>query len=285
MNVMTFRPALAALLVLTSLAASAAEVTPAATGQNVQASTGKMAEDYLVAHPGKLGEAISAYLVEHPEFLVAASENLHQRQQAAQMQAMVKLALEHQDALLNADSPSVGPKSARAAVVMFFDYQCVYCSKVAPVVSSLMKANPDVRFVFKEFPIFAQRWPVSGQAARTGLKVWEEKGAEAYITYHNALYATGHMEGQLTAEDVHKAAAPYLSAATLKALDTRVDNSPEETVLADVRHLAGQMHFTGTPAFVIMPQADSPAAAKVTVLPGATTQETLQGAITKAKGQ
>lgn len=281
MKVMIFRPALAALLVLTSLAASAAGGTPAATGQDV----GKMAEDYLVAHPEKLGEAISTYLAEHPEFLVAAGENLRQRQQMAQMQAMAQLALQHQDALLNADSPSVGPKDARAAVVMFFDYQCAYCSKVAPVVESLMKANPDVRFVFKEFPIFAQRWPVSGLAARTGLKVWQEKGAEAYITYHNALYATGHMEGQLTAEDVHKAAAPYLSAATLKALDTSTDNSPEAAALADVRAQAQQMHFTGTPAFVVMPQADGPAAEKVTVLPGATTQETLQSAIAKAKGQ
>lgn len=285
MKVMTFRPALAALLVLTSLAASAAEATPAAAGQDAKTQAGKIAEDYLVAHPEKLGEAIATYLAEHPEFLVAAGENLHQRQQQAQMQAMTQLALQHQDALLSADSPSVGPKDAKAAVVMFFDYQCAYCSKVAPEVEALMKANPDVRFVFKEFPIFAQRWPVSGLAARTGLKVWQTKGAEAYITYHNALFATGHMEGKLTADDVHKAASPYLSADMLKALDNDKGNSPEAAALADIRTLAQQMHFTGTPAFVIMPQADKPAAGTVTALPGAASQETLQSAIARATGQ
>ncbi|HGA2239833.1 TPA: hypothetical protein ACIRVD_001436 [Enterobacter roggenkampii] len=44
---------------------------------------GKIAEDYFTAHPEKMGEAISIYLANHPEFLVAASENLRQSQQAA----------------------------------------------------------------------------------------------------------------------------------------------------------------------------------------------------------
>ncbi|MEE9658359.1 hypothetical protein [Enterobacter cloacae complex sp. CARB60] len=44
---------------------------------------GKIAEDYFTAHPEKMGEAISIYLANHLEFLVAASENLRQNQQAA----------------------------------------------------------------------------------------------------------------------------------------------------------------------------------------------------------
>ena len=44
---------------------------------------GKIAEDYFTAHPEKMGEAISIYLANHPEFLVDASENLRQSQQAA----------------------------------------------------------------------------------------------------------------------------------------------------------------------------------------------------------
>ena len=44
---------------------------------------GTIAEDYFIAHPEKMGEAISIYLANHPEFLVAASENLRQSQQAA----------------------------------------------------------------------------------------------------------------------------------------------------------------------------------------------------------
>jgi hypothetical protein len=45
------------------------------------------------------------------------------------------------------------------------------------------------------------------QAAQQGLTVWQRKGPQAYVTYHNAIYATGHNEGKLTAEDIHGAAS------------------------------------------------------------------------------
>lgn len=122
---------------------------------------GPAAEAYIVSHPDKVGEVVATYLAEHPEFLVAASETLHQRQQIAQQQAYVQLALQYRAELLSSNSPSVGPADAKAAVVMFFDYQCSWCSKMAPVVENLIKANPDTRFIFKEFPIFppAGRYP------------------------------------------------------------------------------------------------------------------------------
>lgn len=46
----------------------------------------------------------------------------------------------------------------------------------APELEKVIKANPDVRFVFKEFPIFGQRWPASLSAAKTGLQIWKQKG-------------------------------------------------------------------------------------------------------------
>lgn len=73
---------------LVLLAAMAAPVLSqaadtAAFSAEQQAQIGKIAEDYFTANPEKLGEAISIYLANHPEFLVAASENLRQNQQLA----------------------------------------------------------------------------------------------------------------------------------------------------------------------------------------------------------
>ncbi|MDI5349330.1 hypothetical protein MJL48_28915, partial [Salmonella enterica subsp. enterica serovar Kentucky] len=54
----------------------------------------------------------------------------------------LQMALESQPNLdLSSSSPSVGPNEAKAAVVMFFDYQCSWCSKMAPVVENLIKTN------------------------------------------------------------------------------------------------------------------------------------------------
>lgn len=150
---------------LTSLLLLGMISTPALAAQTVQTDQiGQTAEAYIASHPDKVGQAVATYLADHPEFLIAASETLHQRQQIAQQQAYVQLALQYRDDLLSVNSPSVGPANAKAAVVMFFDYQCSWCSKMAPEVEALVKANPDTRFIFKEFPIFASRWPVSGLA-------------------------------------------------------------------------------------------------------------------------
>ncbi|MDT1790468.1 DsbA family protein, partial [Salmonella enterica] len=79
--------------------------------------------------------------------------------------AYFQMALQYRDEFLISSSPSDGPNEEKAAVVMFFDYQCSWCRKMAPGVVNLNKANPDTRFIFKEFPIYSSRWPVSGLAA------------------------------------------------------------------------------------------------------------------------
>ncbi|MEH5890759.1 hypothetical protein [Enterobacter roggenkampii] len=68
-------------LVLTVFVTLTAQALSQAAEQKTE--IGKIAEDYFTAHPEKMGEAISIYLANHPEFLVAASENLRQSQQAA----------------------------------------------------------------------------------------------------------------------------------------------------------------------------------------------------------
>ncbi|MBM1020190.1 hypothetical protein EIC82_04005 [Enterobacter sp. A11] len=70
---------------------------------------------------------------------------------------------------------------------------------------ALMQANPQVRYVFKEWPIFGARRPTSMDTAETGLQIWHQKGAATYLAYHNAVFATGHNEGKLTRQDIHRA--------------------------------------------------------------------------------
>ncbi|MBV8044839.1 hypothetical protein [Pluralibacter sp.] len=201
----TFSRPLALLLALTCAAPAVAAGTNASFSDAQQAQIGPLAEAYFTAHPDKLGEAVATYLANHPEFLVAASENLRQRQQVAEQQAQVQMVLQHQAQLLSMDSPSVGPKDAKASVVMFFDSQGSNYSAMAPMVEQLVKANPDVRFIFK--------------------------------------------------------------------------------ALAANQTLAQQMGFSRAPAFVVMPQSAPASAQRVYVASGSTTQEVLQMAIQKAKGQ
>ncbi|ELC6355114.1 thioredoxin domain-containing protein [Enterobacter hormaechei] len=222
----------------------------------------------------RIGEIAADYLVSHPEILVTVSKKLQEQQQARKQKMFALSVMENQVSLLHdPDTPAVGPENAKVAVIEFFDYQCVFCSRFAPELEKVMKAEPDVRYLFKEWPIFGGRWETSLQAAQQGLTVWQKKGPQAYITYHNAIYATGHNEGKLTAEDILAAAAKAGLAASAPGDHT--------ASLEKNSNLAEALGLTGTPGIIVMPVSGA-TPDTITVFPEAVAADRLQAAIRKA---
>lgn len=222
-------------------------------------------------------EIIAAdYLREHPELLVEMSQKLQQQAQDEQNSQIVSAVLNNQNALLNEPtSPVLNPKGA-VAIIQFFDYQCIYCAKVAPVVEQFITRNPEVRYIYKEWPIFGNRWPASVEAAKTGLGVYRERGADAYHRYHAAIYDTGHNEGKLTGDDIRAAAAK----AGVKDVP---DNIADGGGLAANQVLAKRLQIQGTPAFIVMP-VQGANTGNVSFIGGAAELSTLQAAYEKARG-
>jgi protein-disulfide isomerase len=197
------------------------------------------------------------------------SQKLQAQSQEKQMASAAGAALKEQDGLLNdPTSPVLHPKGD-VAVIQFFDYQCIYCAKVAPTVEQFISQNPNVRFIYKEWPIFGSRWPASVQAAKVGLSVYRKGGAEAYHRYHAALYATPHNEGKLLDEDIRR------------AVKAGVTTTPKEEVeamgaaLEKNNQLARSLGIQGTPAFFVMPVTGA-TAENVSVIPGATDLQALR---------
>lgn len=242
--------------------AMAADKTPAVFTPEQEARIGQIAADYLVAHP---------------EILVQVSQKLQAQQQARQQQMMAARVMDNQDALLNnPDTPVTGPKTATVAVIEFFDYQCVFCSRLAPELEKVMQARPDVRYVFKDWPIFAGRWKASQDAAERGLAIWKQDGAAAYLTYHNGVFHSGHNEGALTQADIDNATRAAVKEAGVKPADVG-------SLLDGTNALAQKLGLTGTPGLIVMPVA-SPTPDTITVLPGAVPAAQIEAAIDRAKG-
>ncbi|OEF23228.1 DsbA family protein [Vibrio rumoiensis] len=193
----------------------------------------------------KIGEIAAQYLVDNPEFLIKASQKLQQQQLDQQANVQKSAVLANQDALLNdKTTPFTGPKTAKVNVIEFFDYQCVYCFKISPTIEKLQKEYPNVRFIFKETPIFGSRWEPSKYAAQMGLEVFAQKGSNAYNQYHNGIYASGLNEGKLTKDVVD-------STATSAGIDIK-KFKPTENYQKNLQ-LFSQLGFKGTPALVVMP--------------------------------
>lgn len=229
------------------------------------------------AQQQEIGKIAEQWLTAHPEILVKMSQELQQRQQKAQ-QAQLNDSVQKLSAQLQQVKgiPHAGPEEASVIVTEFYDYQCVFCHRDAPIVEKLMQSNPKVKFVFRDWPIFAGQYPLSNTAALTGIGVFREGGANAYLKYHNGIFATGHDEGKLTEQDIADAAAKAmgkpLKLEDLKSYTATIDKN-------DI--LAKAIGANGTPLFIIMP-AKQGSIDKITVFPRAASLDELQAAIDHA---
>lgn len=261
-----YRKKVATLLVTTLIAFSS----------NALASEQQLQRSFTPEQEEKIGKIAGEYLLAHPEILVQVSQKLQAQQQAkAQLSFALKVMEQQRALLLDPETPVIGPDNAKVAIIEFFDYQCVHCSHLAPTMEAVMKESKDVRFIFKEWPIFADRWPASEKAAIRGLEIWKQKGADAYMRYHNGIFRTGHDEGKLTDADIQSvsAAAGFVST----VVDTDRSNA-----LTRNDELAQSLGLTGTPGLIVMPVKNA-TPETITVFPGRASADQLKAAIAKAQ--
>ncbi len=92
-----------------------------------------------------------------------------------------------------AGRPALGADEPLVTVVVFSDFQCPFCKRLAPVVHDVVKNNPDVRVVFRQMPLPSHTQ--ARQAAKAALaahrqgKFWE---------MHDKLFAVQSALGQGT---------------------------------------------------------------------------------------
>jgi protein-disulfide isomerase len=103
---------------------------------------------------------------------------------AAFAQTPSLISLEAQKRII--DSPGVpvlGATSPDVVVVEYFDFNCPFCRKLAPSFRALLKTDPKVAVIYKDWPIFGG---VSVYAARCALAAqWQgqyEKAHDALIS-------------------------------------------------------------------------------------------------------
>lgn len=240
----------------------------------ISTATAAKAPIFTPEQEARIGEIASDYMLAHPELLVQVSQKLQiqQRERQQQIYAM-KVMTNLKQLTADPDTPVIGPAGAKVAVIEFFDYQCVHCSNLAPTFEKVMAMRPDVKYMFKEWPIFAGKWTNSERAANRGLAIWKAAGADAYLKYHNGIFQTGHAEGALTSEDIDKV--------TLKALPAAAKFNDMTAALERNDALAQALGLTGTPGIIVMP-LENVTPAQITVIPGTVGADQLIAAIDKA---
>ena len=164
--------------------------------------------------------------------------NLSPDQQRAAVASNERLLFssDHQIALGNAQGD--------VTLVEFFDYNCGYCKHSLPDMLTLLKHDPKLKIVLKEYPILG---PGSVEAARVAIAVrMQDPTPQKYLAFHTELLGNPGRASEQKA----------LAAARDQGLDmTRLekDLSSEEVTAAlnEDRKLASSLGIRGTPEFVI----------------------------------
>jgi len=203
------------------------------------------AQSVSEAQRGEFEKIIRNYLINNPEVLQEAIAELEKRQAKAEAEKHKVAVKDNADALFN--SPRhvvVGNPKGDVTFVEFFDYNCGYCKRALEDMNALMKADPKLRVVLKEFPVLG---PASMDAARVGVAVrMQDKTGKKYLEFHQKLL-TGR--GQ-----VDKARA--LAAAKEVGMDVaRIERDlGSDEVRASIEEsfkLAEKLGLNGTPSYVI----------------------------------
>lgn len=83
-------------------------------------------------------------------------------------------------------NPSKGPASARVTIVEFSDFECPHCRELHKVLQSVQEHYPQVRLVFKDFPL-AQLHPWAETAAIGGRCAFSQS-ADAFWKIHDQIF-------------------------------------------------------------------------------------------------
>ena len=180
-------------------------------------------------------------LVSNPEILEEVSVALEKKRADEEAERRKETIAAQKDLIFSsADDHAAGNPAGDVTIVEFFDYNCPYCKRALGDISALLEADPNVKVVFKEFPILGE---ASRLAARAALAARAQDG---YFAFHKAL-----MQADISfsePEIMAVAESVGLDTARLKAdmADPEID-----AYLAETDALARELGIGGTPAFVI----------------------------------
>ena len=196
------------------------------------------------ATSGDFGEKVRAYLIANPEVLDEAVQ-ARQAAEASDRVETINATVAANAALLAPDprDPAIGPADAKVTVIEFFDYRCPGCKAVSEDYLALIRDHPDVRFVFKEWPILDRGDDTSSNYAARAALAAHAQGR--YLPVHQALMAEPALDpaaiDRILAENGVDLAR---AAAVIRAPQT-------DDLLSDVQVAGATLGLVGTPTFLI----------------------------------
>src|SRR3954449_6670754 len=188
---------------------------------------------------------IKNYLVTHPEVLEEAMTELTKRQAAAETQKHEASVAQNSDAIFNSPRQVVlGNKDGDVTFVEFFDYNCGYCKRAMDDMLTLMKADPKLKVVLKEFPVLSQG---SVEAAQVAVAVrMQDPSGKKYLDFHQKL-----LGGRGAADKARALQAAKEAGLDVAKIEKDIGSAEVRSTIHGKGRPRSAMGMNGTPSYVI----------------------------------
>jgi protein-disulfide isomerase len=247
-----------------SILTAAALIGSAGAAELQRSDVEAIVREYLAAHPEMVEGIVRDYIAGNPDVIGNALADFVKRRSAttpnqtssrtADPASAPKSPVEKNARLLFDSSHQVvlGNPQGDTTLVEFFDYNCGYCKRALADTLALLRDDPRLRIVLKEYPILGPR---SVEAARVSVAArMQDPGGRRFFDFHSRLLGTNGPIDKTVAM-----AAARDAGFDLARIEFDLPGEEVRNTLAESTQLARELGIRGTPGYVV----------GTTVIPGA----------------
>ena len=210
------------------------------TAAVLPASAPAFADEFTPGQRQEIVKVLRQALTQDPTILRDALAAMQADEQQRQEKVTRDLIAMLGPRLVSPADPVAGNPIGDVTIVEFYDTRCPYCRRMMPVMGELLRADANVRVVFKDMPVLGPNSQLESQA----LLALQKQGG--YFKMQQAVMAAG---GTTTRDSLREMADRIGLDGGRMARD--MDDAAIKTRLQANTALAQQLGIDGTPAFII----------------------------------
>jgi protein-disulfide isomerase len=227
------------------------------------------AQEAADAKRGEFERMLKDYLTAHPEAIQDALDTLAARKAAAKAEQQKATIKTNGGELFSSPRQvTLGNRRGDVTLVEFFDYNCGFCKRALADLIALMKSDPKLKVVLKEYPILG---PDSVEAARVAVAVrMQDAGGARYLEFHRKL-----LENRGHNDKARALAAAEEVGLDMARLERDMASGEVTESIDESMRLGKALAINGTPGYVVGDR----------VIVGARGQQVLKDDVAAARNQ
>lgn len=203
------------------------------------------AESFSAPQRSEIESIVRNYLLRNPELLQEVLAELEKRQSAAEAEKAKAAVKNNATLLFNSPREIVlGNPQGDVTLVEFFDYNCGFCKRALGDLTNLVKEDPKLRVVLKDFPVLGQG---SVEAAQVAVAAQlQDKNPKKYFDFHQKLLTQRGRVDKARALAVAKEVGYDVA-----RIERDMGSDSVRAAINESLKLAEALGLNGTPSYVV----------------------------------